>query len=71
MRQARNYVSEESAKSRQLLHGLRLQLQTSSCRVPSASELDSSVSTWQIATLEHTKVKLNACKDRMDNMDAG
>lgn len=66
----RNFVGEESAKSRQLLGGLQLQLKTEACRLPTVLQLELQPAVWALPELEHTKAKLNACKDRMDNMDA-
>lgn len=69
--QPRNYVSEEAAKSRELLQGLKCQLHIATCKAPSVDELSNSNSSWAIPDLERARVRLNACKDRMDNMDAG
>ena len=67
----RNFLSEEAVKCRELLHGLQVQLQTTSCSIPTVGDLQQTNVLWSVAELVGTKAKLNACKDRMDNMDAG
>lgn len=69
--QPRNYGSEEAAKSQQLLQGVKVQLQTASCQGPTTDDLGTVNELWRVVDLEQVKAKLNACKDRMDNMDAG